>query len=679
MDRSRFLIAIALSITVLVGWQLVMQRFSPPAPAPPPRPSSESLPAEEAEEQAQVEQPKKTPQPAPSLSETQVPPREITVTTPYWRIIFTNQGAATTSWMLRARRAADGSLLPITGAGGEDLELTARQMSQIVGPPLRLRTPWAPELGDALNRKNFKIEGLAPDQSSINVGPGDAPQTITFIYSSPEVSARKSFTFYGDRFVFGATAEVTKFGEQQPVQIVLGPRFGDQSHKQTGSYATPPQVIAHDKLGNTERVVAGQITPPFAEITAVDHATGAVEIDHPLASGVDQVKLVGADEATFIGYSRVLSRESGSRRLKLENMPAGIKPGDRVAQGTDTLRKGYRWAALVDHYFAFTAIPEAPLDELVLTNFQVKQSSEDDTLLDCPSLAVPMQPGATTHFFVGPKDRHVLSEVGSQVRADLGPLIDYGMFAFAIRPLIPVIEWALNGSRNLFNNYGWGIVLVTVVINLALSPLRFYSSKKMKNAARHQPKIKELQDRMKKLKENPKKNQREIEQVQREQMELMREANPLGGCLPLVLQMPIFWAFFVYLTISLDVRHAPWILWIQDLSAPDPYKILPIIMCVTMIGSTMLQPMPPTTDPSQKMQRLMMTWLMPLVLTWFFFFSAPSGLVLYWMVSNVVGVVIQLGINKMTTEPTAAVEPSKPSPKKLREGERYPRKRSSEA
>jgi YidC/Oxa1 family membrane protein insertase len=142
----------------------------------------------------------------------------------------------------------------------------------------------------------------------------------------------------------------------------------------------------------------------------------------------------------------------------------------------------------------------------------------------------------------------------------------------------------------------------------------------------------------------------------------MREANPLGGCLPMLLQLPIFWAVYLYLWSSLDVRHAPWMLWIKDLSRSDPYYILPIVMCVTMILSTKLTPQPAQADPSMKMQRIMMTYLMPIMLTWFFFFSAPSGLVLYWMVGNIVGVLIQLWINKRTAEPTVEVLPATGKP-----------------
>jgi YidC/Oxa1 family membrane protein insertase len=167
--------------------------------------------------------------------------------------------------------------------------------------------------------------------------------------------------------------------------------------------------------------------------------------------------------------------------------------------------------------------------------------------------------------------------------------------------------------------------------------------------------MKELQERMKKLKENPKKYERELQQLQTEQLALMKEANPLGGCLPMILQLPIFWAVYLYLGSSLDVRHAPWVLWLQDLSRPDPLKILPIVMCVTMIASTKLTPQPASADPSMKMQRVMMTWLMPIMLTWLFFLSAPSGLVLYWMVSNLVGVLIQLWINRKTADLTAEV------------------------
>jgi YidC/Oxa1 family membrane protein insertase len=130
-----------------------------------------------------------------------------------------------------------------------------------------------------------------------------------------------------------------------------------------------------------------------------------------------------------------------------------------------------------------------------------------------------------------------------------------------------------------------------------------------------------------------------------EQLRLMKEANPLGGCLPLLLQLPIFWAMFVLLTVSLDVRQAPFVAWIDDLSSPDRWHVLPILMCASMIVSTLVTPAP-STDPSQRIQRFMMAYLMPILLTYLFFWRAPSGLVLYWMFSNLVGIAQQLLINR---------------------------------
>jgi YidC/Oxa1 family membrane protein insertase len=409
-----------------------------------------------------------------------------------------------------------------------------------------------------------------------------------------------------------------------------------------------------------DRIDPRSITPSFAKITSIDESGKRVDLDKPLAQDVDSIQILGNDGKTSLGYGRVTDREDGGRSLVLDTLPAGVTTGLKVAQGTDARRHQYLWAGAADHYFAMIGIPAVQgwaMPEIVLTNAEPKQADESRPY---PSVGIPVPDGGL-RIFVGPKDRHILSQVSSQVGADLEGLIDFGMFAVVIKPLTPLIAGALNLGYNLFHNYGWSIVVVTILINLLLSPLRLHSSRKMKSAAKHQPRLKELQERMKALKKNEKKNEREIQELQREQMGLMKEANPLGGCLPMLLQMPIFWAFYIYLQLSLDVRHQPWVLWVRDLSVADPMKILPIIMCVSMIGSSMLQPQPAAADPSMKMQRMMTTWLMPIFLTWLFFFNAPSGLVLYWMVSNLVGVGIQFAINKYTAEqPAVAAQPEKP-------------------
>jgi YidC/Oxa1 family membrane protein insertase len=663
MDRNRVILALALSLVVLFTWPFVMRRFFPP-PVEEPAPFEQATPQPAAQQPAQPAQPakpapqetKKPSAPTTSSVQTQAPQREIEIdNSPYWRATFSSKGGGVaTSWIIDSF-PENGINREIKGADGQPLQLISQNAPDGLDPTFGLRLPWIPELAGQLNSTNFHVDGLGAGERKIVLQPGDERE-IRFVYSSPTATAWKSFKFHGGRFVFDVSAEVTANGSQQPTEIVLGPRIGDQSDKQTGSYAIPPQILAFTREGKREQIPGAKITPPFATITRLDVEGRRIMIDKPLAADVNQIKIVADKGTTFVGFARVEKRELDSRELTLDHIPEGTAQGNQVAQGIDVLRQQLAWAGITDHYFAMLAVPRPPTTEVTLTNVQVKSEDKDQPPHDYPSIAVPVDSAYPTHVFVGPKDRSLLAKSGQDVGADLDSVIDYGFFSPVVRPLITPLSWSLSVLAKLFNNYGWAIVSVTVLINLLLSPLRFFSSKKMKQAAKHQPRMKELQDKMKKLKENPKKYERELQQLQQEQVALMKEANPLGGCMPLLLQMPIFWAVYLYLGSSLDVRHQPWILWLTDLSRPDPYKILPIVMCVTMIASTMLTPQPQSADPSMKMQRVMMTWLMPIMLTWFFFFSAPSGLVLYWMVSNIVGVGIQLFINRRTAEPKPETE-----------------------
>jgi YidC/Oxa1 family membrane protein insertase len=663
MDRLRIAIAIILAAVVMIGWPYLMHIISPDqyprrpgvaqqrqAQAPAlPAPSPARVPAGEALAAA----------PPAATETTQVPERKITIISPYWTYTLSNQGAVATSMKISGERLADGSKRDITGADGQALQLIPQEVGNLTRP-LGIRLPWTPQLATKLNNANYRVEGIDPNQhDEINLNEGDHC-TITFVYLSPEAVVSKTFVFRGSDLVFDATVSVKVKGNAQPVELVIGPRFGDQSDKQTGSYSRPPGIIAGQVGDHVDRIDTRSITPPFAKITGLDEAGKRVELDKPLAPDVDSIQFLGSDGKLSLGHAWVTGRDNGGLGLVLDSLPSGVTTGLKVTQGADTRRHPFIWAGAADHYFAMIAVPAVQgsiVPEIVLTNANIK-TGED--IREYPSVAVPVPDGGL-HIFVGPKDRHILAQISQQVGADLEGLIDYGFFAFLIKPLAPLVAGALNLGYKIFHNYGWSIVAVTILVNLLLSPLRLHSSRKMKSAAKHQPRLKELQERMKALKKNEKKNEREIQELQREQMGLMKEANPLGGCLPLVLQMPIFWAFYVYLGLSLDIRHMPWILWVHNLAIPDPLKILPIIMCISMIGSSMLQPQPAAADPSMKMQRMMTTWLMPIFLTWLFFFQAPSGLVLYWMVSNLVGVAIQLGINKYTAEqPAVAGQPEKP-------------------
>jgi YidC/Oxa1 family membrane protein insertase len=172
--------------------------------------------------------------------------------------------------------------------------------------------------------------------------------------------------------------------------------------------------------------------------------------------------------------------------------------------------------------------------------------------------------------------------------------------------------------------------------------------------------MKELQDRMKKVD----KNDPQMLELQREQMALMKEGNMLMGCLPMLLQMPFLMAIYLILTVSIEVRHAPFFGWMKDLSSPDPFYLLPILMCGAMILQTALTPTPPSPDPAQAQAQKMMQYVMPIMLTVLVFIRAPLGLVLYWMVGNVVGIVQQFIINKITP----SVPPAPPASDESKSG-----------
>ncbi len=297
------------------------------------------------------------------------------------------------------------------------------------------------------------------------------------------------------------------------------------------------------------------------------------------------------------------------------------------------------WAGVDDNYFAMVIVPSKPAPASRLLN--------DGKV----SMAVQLNHGEINHIYAGPKDLKLLKEISTTFGlpdngTQLEDIVSYNwlnFLKFMLKPIAQFMLMALRAINTFTHNFGWSIVVLTVLLNMLFFPLRWKSSQSMKRAALMQPKMKELQEKMKKLdKSDPR-----MLDLQKEQIALMKEGNPLMGCLPLLLQMPFFMAVFTVLTVSIEVRNAPFFGWVKDLSVADPSHILPIVMCITMIAQTALTPSPANADPVQKK----IQYIMPPVLTYFFFWSAPAGLVLYWMVSNLVGVVQQFIINKLSPPP----------------------------
>lgn len=289
-----------------------------------------------------------------------------------------------------------------------------------------------------------------------------------------------------------------------------------------------------------------------------------------------------------------------------------------------TNRANDGWAAMVQHYFVGAWLPEGNIQREFFARHVGPDLFTAGLILPVAAIG-PEQVGTIgTRLYAGPQEQDHLSGIAE----GLGLVVDYGWLTVIAQPLFWVLSW----FHSLTGNWGWSIILVTVVIKLVFFPLSAASYKSM-------AKMRVLGPRMQRLKElygNDK------QRMQQEVMDMYRKEkiNPLGGCLPILVQIPVFIALYWVLLGSVEVRHAPWLGWIQDLSAKDPYFILPIIMGASMLVQMKLNPTPP--DPIQA--KIMMA--LPVVFT-FMFMWFPSGLVLYWVVNNILSIAQQWQITRM--------------------------------
>lgn len=303
-----------------------------------------------------------------------------------------------------------------------------------------------------------------------------------------------------------------------------------------------------------------------------------------------------------------------------------------------------RWVGLDMQYFAVIAVPTRPFYGFEIQRKPVKTTGLDgkELVRNLIPLRILFQGSSQFQLFLGPKDQEVLESVKG---ANLAEVIDFGFFSFIVRPLLFSLKWIYG----FVHNYGWAIVLLTLLLTLLLFPFRLKQMISMKKMQAVQPKVKEIQERYKSYKKT---DPRRAEMNQ-EVMAVYKEhnVNPLGGCLPLLLQMPLLFAFYQLLAASIELRHAPFFGWIHDLSVKDPYYVLPIIMGVTMLISQKMTPMTPGADPMQAKMMLMM----PVIFT-VMFLNVSSGLNLYFLCSNI----FQIGFQKLT-EPW--IESKKPAQK----------------
>ena len=299
----------------------------------------------------------------------------------------------------------------------------------------------------------------------------------------------------------------------------------------------------------------------------------------------------------------------------------------------------YHYAGVDDNYFMVAAVfPSAIKVSFAPVSIPPPAGSKDPARDLVAFTLEPHGGAAPLKFFAGPKDFDVLSAIDR----DLARAIDFGMFTVIVVPLLRSLKWV----NDYVGNYGWAIIILTFFINVILFPLRHKSVVSMRKMQEIQPEVKAIQERYKNLKATDPQKQK----MNTEMMALYKEkgVNPASGCVPMLLTMPFIFAFYALLSTAIELRGAPWILWVHDLSAHDPYFVTPILMGVSQVWQQRLAPAA-GMDPIQ--QKMMM--LMPVFFT-FLFLWYPSGVALYWLINNVFAIGQQYATNYLIGPPRIA-------------------------
>ena len=285
------------------------------------------------------------------------------------------------------------------------------------------------------------------------------------------------------------------------------------------------------------------------------------------------------------------------------------------------------WIAMVQHYFVTAFLPTANGQHELFTRKIDNNLYAVGSIMSMGSIASGASTSISGKMFAGPQESAALE----QFATDFDLVKDYGWLTIIAKPIF----WLMEQIQKILSNWGWTIIVLTILIKLAFFPLSAASYRSMAKMKLVTPKMTAIRERHK----------GDPQKMNAAMMELYKteKINPLGGCLPVVVQIPVFIALYWVLLASVEMRHAPWLGWIQDLSAPDPWYILPVVMAASMFVQTKLNPTPP--DPIQA--KIMM--IMPIAFSVMFFFF-PAGLVLYWVVNNLLSIGQQWVITRQSEQ-----------------------------
>ena len=434
--------------------------------------------------------------------------------------------------------------------------------------------------------KKYKEE-LGPQGKDIELVDENSPNRFALLSDSREFGISPTAVFSSSaenlQLAKGGTGSI-EFATTTPQGIVLKKRFsfqGDSYH-----------IALTEQLQNTAGV----------KVDGVLHLLQNDRV-HPVEKG----------KGRFEVYGPATLSDNKVNTDKLDNLLKNPAQYD----------KGVVWSAFGDKYFMDAVIS----DKGSIATVRLARPGSDSLIRDISSPIISIPAGQSValdySLYYGPKDLDILKAQGNR----LEEAIDYGWFAPISKPLI----YALKFLYKYTGNYGFAIIIITCILKMLFFPLTHKSYKSMKEMQKLQPKMAELKEKFK--------NDRDA--MNKAVMELYKthKVNPMGGCLPMLVQIPVFFGLYRALMYSIELRHAPFLLWITDLSAKDPYMVTPIVMGVTMFIQQKMTPS--NMDPVQAKMML----ALPVVFT-FMFLNFPSGLVIYWLVNNVLTIAQQMYINK---------------------------------
>ncbi|HEV7698876.1 MAG TPA: membrane protein insertase YidC [Pyrinomonadaceae bacterium] len=606
-NQSRFLVAAVLSLLILFGWQYF---FAPKAPVGNTNTNANVAVNPATATPAPTQAPTATQPQAQTATVTpdNTPGRTITIKSPLYEVTLDSKGALATSWIIKKNASpkgdfavfADGSNAqneqPMQLIGQEALSRSPREI------PFRLATD-DQGLNATINDRNYQISAA---EETITLDAGQEKQIDFTLTDASGVEVKKSFVFRADSYIADLGVTVKKGGQPVPnTRLLIGASIGDHAIPHHNFYHIEPEAIA----------------------------------------------FVGGD----------IKRHQGGYTFTY----------DANNQSTLTDSGPTDWAAVGDAYFAMAAVPatqaqaveyhalkyDVQVEPFYNSIFQwVMRNPTTSETRHLVTVSLPIQAdGSVTKVYTGTKDYFLLKQVTNDSATVLGRSVDitnlinfsnYWWLRWLTKPLSIPILYALNFFNALTHNYGVAIIVFTFLFYSLLFPLRWSQSRSFKKASGNAPKMKELQDKIKDLqKKGVPNDDPRMRELQVQQLKMTKDALPIGGCLPMLLQFPLLIAFYTAVTVSLEVRQASF-LWLPDLSAADPWHILEFAFAVSMILSMKFTPQAATVTPEQQMQQKMMTYFMPLMML-YVMWTAPSGLLLYWFFGNIVSFGQQILINKL--------------------------------